>query len=135
MNEAASARAEAIYTAVNSGQTIFFKAGDQWRIVGPANAITSAYQRVQVTKKDGSTVEVSTTSVDPVREVRGLSYRVASFRRVVEPQHAAPAASGRRYATTPDRGFGPGRRFADQPGATQYDDGSGRYNVQIWDES
>ena len=31
--------------------------------------------------------------------------------------------------------YGRGCRYADQPGATQYDDGSGRYNVQIWDES
>lgn len=129
-------RAEAIFAAVSAGQTIFFKAGDQWRIIGPADVITSHYQRVEVTKKDGSTVEVSTTSLDPVREVRGLRYRAASFRRVsdLEQQHVT-RSSPRRYATVPNAAFGPGRRYTDQPGATQYDDGSGCYNIQIWDES
>lgn len=29
--------------------------------------------------------------------------------------------------------YGEGRIYPDQPGATYYDDGSGRFNVQIWD--
>lgn len=40
---------------------------------------------------------------------------------------------GRSYRTVHDGAFGEGRIYADQPGATQYDDGSGHYAVQIWD--
>lgn len=37
------------------------------------------------------------------------------------------------YRTVQDGAFGEGRVYSDQPGATQYDDGSGHYAVQIWD--
>lgn len=39
------------------------------------------------------------------------------------------------YTTVHGGLYGEGRRYDHTPGATQYDDGSGRYNVQIWDES
>lgn len=41
----------------------------------------------------------------------------------------------RRYRTVRNAAFGDGRVYDDQPGATQYDDGSGRYGIQIWDNS
>lgn len=44
-----------------------------------------------------------------------------------------PETVGRSYRTVRDGAFGEGRIYADQPGATQYDDGSGRFSVQIWD--
>lgn len=127
-------RAEAIFTAVSNGETIFFKAGDKWRIVGPADTITSCYQRIQVTKREGDTVEVVTTDLEDVREVRGLRYRIASFRRPVASAERSESTE-RRYTTVRNSAFGAGRVYHDQPGATQYDDGSGRYNVQIWDNS
>lgn len=37
------------------------------------------------------------------------------------------------YRTVHDGAFGEGRIYRTQRGATQYDDGSGRFNVQIWD--
>lgn len=59
-----------------------------------------------------------------------------------EAQDAARAAGpteadapARRYTTVHHAAFGDGRVYDDQPGATQYDDGSGRYGVQIWDNS
>lgn len=45
----------------------------------------------------------------------------------------AARPTGRSYRTVQDGAFGQGRVYSDQPGATQYDDGSGRFNVQIWD--
>lgn len=36
---------------------------------------------------------------------------------------------------TKSSAYGEGRVYHDQPGATQYDDGSGTYKIQIWDES
>lgn len=55
----------------------------------------------------------------------------------------ARQAECEQQATAPTHGYtevdsplyGPGRVYDDQPGATQYDDGSGRYSVQIWDNS
>lgn len=52
-----------------------------------------------------------------------------------ETQAAEATAPRRRYTTVRNAAFGDGRVYADQPGATQYDDGSGRYGVQIWDNS
>jgi hypothetical protein len=45
----------------------------------------------------------------------------------------AAQPAGRRYRTVHNGAFGEGRIYHDQPGATQYDDGSGTYSVQIWD--
>lgn len=50
----------------------------------------------------------------------------------VEEQPVRTAGSP-RYSTVHSSAFGPGRVYVDQPGATQYDDGSGRYSIQIWD--
>jgi len=41
--------------------------------------------------------------------------------------------TGGAYRTVASATYGPGRVHADMPGATQYDDGSGRYAIQIWD--
>jgi hypothetical protein len=52
-----------------------------------------------------------------------------------QPVNSEPAGPGRAYTEVRSSLYGPGRVYADQPGATQYDDGSGRYSIQIWDNS
>jgi hypothetical protein len=48
---------------------------------------------------------------------------------------AAGTTSPRRYTEVHSAAFGTGRRYHSQPGATQYDDGSGNYGIQIWDNA
>lgn len=56
--------------------------------------------------------------------------------RATTTEAAADAApTGRPYTEVRNSLYGPGRVYHDQPGATQYDDGSGTYKVQIWDNS
>lgn len=50
-------------------------------------------------------------------------------------QAKMPLSTDSPYRTVHSSLYGEGRRYHSQPGATQYDDGSGRFNVQIWDES
>lgn len=50
-------------------------------------------------------------------------------------QHAAADRQDRQYKTVRSGTYGTGRVYADQPGATQYDDGSGTYGIQIWDNA
>lgn len=38
------------------------------------------------------------------------------------------------YHTVHHSFYGTGRVYDDQPGATQYDNGTGSYTVQIWDD-
>ncbi len=65
--------------------------------------------------------------------VAAYQRRVAEWeRRMAE---TAAQSSGRPYDVVDGGFYGPGRRYHDQPGATQYDDGSGRYNTQIWDNA
>lgn len=47
----------------------------------------------------------------------------------------APSSPAPVYSEVRNSTFGTGRRYHSQPGATQYDDGSGHYSVQIWDNA
>jgi hypothetical protein len=126
---------ERIFKQVAAGKTIFTKVDDQWMIVGPAADITCMFQRVTVTKADGTTSEVSTIELYPVKEVRGVQYRVAKFRRVSDASTTQTSTPQRGYRTV-SGALGTGRVYHDQPGATHYDDdGSGRYTTQLWDNS
>jgi len=51
----------------------------------------------------------------------------------VERITSRPATPTRRYRTVQSDIFGPGRIYHDEPGATYYDDGSGRFTIQMWD--
>lgn len=55
--------------------------------------------------------------------------------RAAETDRQAETTSQRPYVEVRSSVYGPGRVYRDNPGATQYDDGSGRYSVQIWDNS
>jgi hypothetical protein len=61
--------------------------------------------------------------------VQAQQEKVAAM--LVDEAPATPSA--RTYKTVHNGTYGTGRRYADQSGAVQYDDGSGRYSVQIWD--
>lgn len=60
---------------------------------------------------------------------------VATKRQESEAQAPAARPAAKPYTEVDSPLYGHGRRYDVQPGATQYDDGSGRYNVQIWDNS
>lgn len=60
---------------------------------------------------------------------------IAEKRREAEAQAPAARPVAKPYTEVDSPTYGHGRRYRAQPGATQYDDGSGRYSVQIWDNS
>lgn len=132
--EAQRATQEAIFTAVAAGQTVFTKAPTGWMVVGPA-AVIKVGKHVLVTKKDGSTSEVRIVKVNPPKSARGVNYAVATFAKLPPADRVTPAAKREGYTTVHSAAFGQGRRYHAQPGATQYDDGSGTYRVQIWDNA
>lgn len=126
----AKAKAQAIFDAVKAGRTVFTRATDQWMIVGPTDQIKPD-QTVAVTKANGDQSIVMVTEITGTHERQGVRYSVARFTRDPEPHPAT--RDGYRTVNSPV--YGPGRVYHAQPGATQYDDGTGRYNTQIWDNS
>lgn len=128
------AKAEAIFAAVNAGQTVFTRNGDIWMIVGP-DADIHPGAHVSVTKANGELVPVVVDEVGGRREKRGVAYAVATFHKAPKPQ-PAQATTERTYDAVRPGWFGAGRRYHDTPGATHYDsDGTGDYTTQLWDES
>lgn len=113
--------------------------------------LTKTYQaghaQVWRTENDGSV----TWTVDDART--GLTYsrietsfrdeadaieaadRFAAKEIAKQTTPAAPATEARTYHTKTGGLYGEGRVYTDQPGATQYRGLSGKYDVQIWDES
>jgi hypothetical protein len=137
----AERKAQAMMDQIKAGKTIFTKAHDQWMIVGPAADITVG-AIVTATRQNGETSTVRVDQVHVTATRQGVTYSTATFHNVtivpaataVEPTtDETPAVD--TYKTTGHAFFGAGRRYNSQRGATQYDDGSGRYNVQIWDNS
>lgn len=61
--------------------------------------------------------------------------RAAEREAELAAEQTAREETHRRYDVVQHGMFGEGRVYRDQPGATQYDDGSGRYSVQIWDNA
>jgi len=125
---------EAIFAAVSAGQTVYTKAPSGWMIVGPAADIVEG-ATVTVTKRDGSTSQVRVGPVGGIRTTRGVEYQVAGFTKIPTPAPRPAEKPRTGFDLVPNAMFGTGRRYRAQPGATQYDDGSGRYRVQIWDNS
>lgn len=67
---------------------------------------------------------------------RNLERRAANDAQAArEEATAAARARQPRYTTVHSSAFGEGRIYAETPGATNYDDGSGQFNVQIWENS
>lgn len=129
----ARAKAQAMLDAVKAGKILFTRQGDQWLIIGQTSAITSGHY-VTVTKANGHRVTVKVTATVGAYERQGLRYSVATYSDARDMDAAQP--------TTQNTGFrwvhgamGAGKRYYAQPGCTYYDDGSGRYSIQIWDES
>ena len=101
--EAAIKKAEALFAAVSAGKTLFSRtAGDTWTIVGPAADLIT-YSDVTVTKRDGTTETVRVSDILGTYTARGLSYRVAHFKR----PKTTPAPV-KTVATTPSHGAGIG---------------------------
>lgn len=142
---------------ITAGQTLFTMVDREWMVIGPAADLTPG-AIVTATRKAGDTTEIEILSIYSTTSMKGgFAYVVAKFRSVTpkpapvrRPAPVAPEAAivvdddepammpaPRRDSYRVVRGgmFGPGRRYYDQPGATQYDDGSGTYSVQIWDNS
>jgi len=132
----AERKAQAMMDQIKAGKTIFTKAHEEWMIVGPAADLT-VDAIVTATRQNGETSTVRVVKVHVTATRQGVTYSTATFRNVTVA--ATPvedeAMADDTYTTTEHAFFGEGRRYASQPGATQYDDGSGRYNVQIWDNS
>ncbi len=80
MSNAAVARARRLFELVKQGKIVFFKAGDSWDIVGPADAIKPG-ATVTVNKADGTTDEVVVTQIMAERTVEGVATRTATFTR------------------------------------------------------
>jgi hypothetical protein len=128
----AERKAQAMMDQIRAGKTIFTKAHDEWMIIGPAADLTVG-AIVTATRQNGETTQVRVVKVHTTATRQDVTYATATFRNVVIAEPAA--ASPDTYRTTNHAFFGPGRRYASQPGATQYDDGSGRFATQIWDNS
>jgi hypothetical protein len=129
--------AQAMLDQIRAGKTIFTRAHDEWMVIGPAADITAG-AIVTATKANGTTSTVRIIKVCTTATRQGTAYATATFHNVtIVPAEQAEVEAPVRdtYRTTEHAFFGTGRRHASQPGATQYDDGTGRYNVQIWDNS
>lgn len=125
------------FEQAKAGKILFTKAQTGWMIIGPAEKITKDAV-VDVTKADGTTKAVHVTRIDGTYTREGFTYSVAEFTKTATEIEAEQLASNNRrsgYTTVQNAAFGPGRRYHSQPGATQYDDGSGTYPVQIWDNA
>jgi|GEM_PF-6022857 len=72
-------------------------------------------------------------------EIGGVFHTLAEAEAMIAKHAAAIAARDAgepapgNYTTKFSPLYGEGRVYDDQPGATQYDDGTGRFGVQIWD--
>ena len=73
-------RAQRLFDQVQQGKVVFFKAGDAWDILGPAEDIQPG-QKVTVTKASGETTQVVVTEIMVERTVRGVATRTARFVR------------------------------------------------------
>jgi hypothetical protein len=129
-NASAKEKAQRMLDQVRDGKTVFTRSADQWLIVGPADRMIPGHT-VDVTKADGTVKTVRVHTLHKRGEVQGVTYQVAEF--TPAPTGVAPGGKRGGYRTVSNSAFGEGRVYRSQPGATQYDDGSGRYNVQIWD--
>lgn len=133
----AERKAQAMMDQIKAGKTIFTKAHEEWMIIGPAADITNG-AIVTATRQNGETTTVRVVKVHTTATRQGVTYATATFHNVtIVAAETADAAPARDTYRTVSGGvaYGEGRRYASQLGATQYDDGSGRYNVQIWDNS
>jgi hypothetical protein len=138
----AERKAQAMMDQIKAGKTIFTKARDEWMIVGPAADITAG-AIVTATKQGGETSTVRVVKVHVTATRQGTTYSTATFRNVtivpaapvVEPVEDEASVVDSYKVVNGGIAYGYGRRYASQRGATQYDDGSGRFSVQIWDES
>ncbi|HEX3778519.1 MAG TPA: hypothetical protein VHX38_02550 [Pseudonocardiaceae bacterium] len=130
----ASTKAQEMLNAVRAGKTLFYRNAQYWDVVGPARQIQVG-RDVIVTKADGSLAEVHITNVTGTYEKQGVAYATAEVNHIRNLRPARMAADTDAYREVYSPVYGRGRVYNVQPGATQYDDGSGNYNVQIWDNS
>lgn len=104
----ARAKAQAVFDAVQAGQTVFTRATNQWMIVGPTADITPNVP-VTVTKANGKTSEVIVTAINGSYTRSGIAYTVAEFRNAPAPVTtvaAAPSPTGWSYAAKRRQGIG-----------------------------
>lgn len=158
--KADKANAQWLLDRIRDGQVLFTRAATGWMIVGPAAAMVTG-RIIDVTRADGTTTDIKVGEVTSMRTLQGVEYSVAKIDRKDDcgvcsrggrryfgcPVHGEQARADedakleaapppkRTYDEVYDSTFGVGRRFHDQPGATQYDDGSGKFTVQIWDNA
>lgn len=99
-------RAERLFRAVAAGRTVFFKVGDNWEIIGPAEAIQPG-ARVTVTQASGQQRTVVATVILRGGIVRGIAYRTARFanRPLSVPRPPRPAQAHRPYIGAPGLGL------------------------------
>lgn len=94
-------RAQNLLDQVKAGKTIFFRAGKEWMIMGPAATLQEG-ARVVVTKADGSADQVIVGLIASDRTVQGTAARTALFRKA--PTFGPPAvAEPTRYHQVADR--------------------------------
>ena len=105
LSNPAVARAQRLLDQVKTGKTIYFRAGDEWMIIGPAGDVQPG-QRLTVHKADGSTTEVIVGDVKDDRTVQGTATRTATFRNA-PPRESAPAPAPARPQAAPLRPAGP----------------------------
>jgi hypothetical protein len=132
-----NAKLRQMFEEAKAGKIFFTKAPSGWMIIGAADKIQKD-AIVDVTKADGTTKAVRVTRIDSTHTREGFTYSVAEFGKTateIEAEQLARANRRDGYTVVQNAAFGPGRRYHSQPGATQYDDGSGTYSVQIWDNA
>lgn len=122
--------AQQMLDQIKTGKTVFTRGDGRWMVIGPADTIATG-ATVEVTKRDGTTEQVVITQLGAAGDKQGCRYQVAHFRKTTTP--APRARTG--YTEVHSDTYGRGRRYRSQPGATQYDDGTGTYSVQIWDHA
>lgn len=90
-------------------------------------------------REAGFQVYTVATGVDVLFEryetLRGAAAAAERAEGATDKDAAALVASVPTHTAVRSPIYGEGIRYADQAGATQYRGDSGRYNVQIWDES
>lgn len=129
----AERKAQAMMDQIKAGKTIFTKAADAWMVIGPAADVVEG-AIVTATRQSGTESQVRIVKVHTTATRQGVTYATATFRNVVAAEPVKAAADTYRVTAEHPIG-GRGRRYASQPGATQYDDGSGKFAVQIWDNA
>lgn len=106
LSDPAVARAQRLLDQVKTGKSIYFRAGDQWMIMGPSANVEPG-RRLTVHKADGSTTEVIVGEIKSNRTVQGVTARTATFRKAPPPAVTSTGAVAERSPATSARPTGP----------------------------